>query len=306
MQSPKISIVTAAYNMEDYVGDTIQSVVPQKRDGDQYIFIDGASNDRTVQIARSFGDGVDVLVSEPDAGQYHAIQKGFSHATGDVLGWINADDILMPWTLSVVREIFEKFPQVDWITGSPSFLAENGQLTRVHSKLPVYPRRFIANGWYQRDLGAYLQQESMFWRKSLWDNVGGLDCSISLAADFELWTRFAQYSDLIPVDVPLAAFRERPGQQRSSLDEDSYSKEVAAVCDTKLAPSRAWKLAADQGIVCRSLARLAISARGGAIVYDRRSRGWKMVTRRRSISRTPISALVDEWKMKKSDWFDNV
>ncbi len=295
-----ISVVTAAWNMEDLVGETIRSVLDQKAPGDQYVFIDGASTDRTAEIARSFGDRIDVMISEPDDGQYHAIQKGFEHATGDILAWINADDILMPWTFKVVREVFSRFPQVDWITGSPGFLSDSGQLTRVHTKLPAYPRRFIANGWFQKEHGAYLQQESMFWRRSLWEKTGGLDISYSLAADFDLWTRFAQHADLVPVDVPLAAFRERPGLQRSSSAEDRYQAEVEAICKDKPAPSAIWTWVAGKGLAARSATRLVISAKAPAIAYDRRDRVWKMTTRRRSLSRVSFGSMLDEYQMLRS------
>ena len=293
-----ISVVTAARNMEALVGETIRSVVYQKQLGDQYVFIDGASSDGTVDIAKSFGDAIDVLISEPDAGQYHAIAKGFDSATGDILGWINADDILMPWTFSVVREVFDRFPDVHWITGSPSFLADNSQLTRTEAKLPAYPRDFIANGWFRPKLGGFLQQESMFWRRSLWDSVGGLDLSLKLAADFELWTRFAGHAELIPVNIPLAAFRERPGLQRSSTDKDQYDIEVARVCSTKQSPRRLWCWMAGHNGVSVNIARLMISARQSAISFNFRTREWDMITRRRSLSRLTLGELTDLWYLR--------
>lgn len=299
MKPLNISVVTAAYNMEDTVGETLRSVVSQKRANDQYIFIDGASKDKTFDIARSFSNDIDVMVSEPDQGQYHAIQKGFYHATGDIHAWINADDILMPWTFSVVREIFTRFPKVNWITGNPAFINTTSQLTRIHSKIPSYPRRFIANGWFQKHLGAYLQQESMFWRKDLWDDVGGLDTSYTLAADFDLWTRFAQHTDLIPIDIPLAAFRERPGQQRSSIAEHEYEAEIARICTNKPKPPRLWTFVADRGLVARNAARMIITAPSSAIAYDRRNRMWKMTTRRRSLAKSPFAVLLEELHMNR-------
>ena len=295
----KISVVTAAFNMESLVGETIKSVLDQKLDGDQYVFVDGASSDRTAEVARGFGAGIDVMISEPDEGQYHAIKKGFSYATGDILAWINADDILMPWTFSVVREIFSRFPQVDWITGSTGFLSDTSQLIRVQSKLSAYPRRFIANGWFDKFHGGYLQQESMFWRRSLWDKVGGLDTGFSLAADFDLWTRFAEHADLVPVDVPLAAFRERPGLQRSSSAGDRYEAEVAEIRTSKPPPPAVWSWAANKGLAARNVARLLIGAKHPAIAYDRRDRVWKLTTRRRSLSRVSISAMRDEYAMSR-------
>ena len=295
-----ISIVTSAWNMQDLVGDTISSVVSQKKPGDRYIFIDGASEDGTLGVAKGFGGQIDVMVSEPDDGQYHGLAKGFRQATGDIQAWINADDILMPWAFSVVREVFSRFPEVDWITGSPSFLSNIGQMTRVYGKPPAYPRHFIANGWYSRTLGAYLQQESMFWRRRLWDKVGGLNLDLSLAADFELWTRFAQHADLVPVDIPLAAFRERPGEQRSSAGEEQYEQEVALVCAEKPRANGLWRMLASQGIAARMIARLLINGTGPAIAYNRRARAWQMTVGRRSIARQSFGTLIEEWRMDRS------
>lgn len=295
---PKISIVTVAYNMERFIEQTIRSVVNHKTPDVEYILIDGASSDATISIAKRYESSIDTLISEPDDGQYQAIAKGFSHSSGEVMGWINADDILMPWTFSVVAQIFDEFPDIEWITGSPAFLNESGQLTRIQWNLPAYPRSFIANGWYQRNLGAYLQQESMFWRRSLWDRAGGLDTSHSLAADFDLWTRFAKHAELTPVDIPLAAFRER-SDARSSAGADKYEAEVAAICATKPRPPLLWRFIATLGLGPRAAARLLIRRPGSSIIYDRTHRRWVKVRRWRSISRLSLSMLLDEWLMRQ-------
>ncbi len=295
MTDLSISVVTAAHNMEAFAAETIRSVIAQKGPADEYIFVDGASTDATAAIARGFHEGIDILISEPDEGQYHAIAKGLGRARGDILCWINADDILMPWTFAVVREIFARFPEIDWITGAPAYLSETGQLTRIQGKLPAYPRRFIANGWYRRELGGYLQQESMFWRRSLWERAGGLDLRWRLAADFELWTRFAEHADLVPLDIPLAAFRERPGVQRSSAGAAAYEAEVEAICKAKPAPPRLWRWLARRGVVGRCLCRGLITAPGVALVHDREGGGWRRLSRRRSLARVGWGRLADDW-----------
>lgn len=290
--APDISIITAAYNIEGYVEATLKSVIGQKTAGVEYIFIDGASTDSTLEIAQRYAGSIDHLVSEPDQGQYHAIQKGAALASGQIMGWINADDTLMPWALSTVAEIFKTFPEVDWITGLPSFLNEAGQLTGTQSKLPAYPRHFIRNGWYSKHLGAYLQQESMFWRRSLWERVGGLNTSYSLAADFDLWTRFAAHAELVPVNTPLAAFRRRAGQRSGAAAE--YEAEVAQICQGKPTPPKLWHWLANRGQAPRALARLLITRKGEAISHDTSLGQWVKSRRRRSISRLSLGALYDE------------
>ncbi|MCF6272417.1 MAG: glycosyltransferase [Rhodobacteraceae bacterium] len=291
----KISIITAAYNIEDYVKATLTSVLGQGYPALEYIFIDGASSDATLDIARRHA-GIAKLVSEPDNGQYHAIQKGAALATGEVMGWINADDILLPGALSTVADIFATFPEINWITGLPGFLNEAGQITTTQRNLPSYPRRYLQNGWYSAHLGAYLQQESMFWRRSLWDSVGGLDTRYSLAADFDLWTRFAQETALVPVHTSLAAFRRRQGQRSSA--QAQYEAEVAKICANKPAPPRLWRWMAAQGKTPRALCRLLIHHQGEAISYLP-ALGWVKTRARRPISRLSFGDLLEERRKER-------
>ncbi|MDK3019094.1 glycosyltransferase family 2 protein [Pseudodonghicola flavimaris] len=293
----KISVVTACYNAADYIDVTLRSVLDQGYDGLEYIVIDGGSDDGTQEIIERYRDRLAYYVSEPDGGQYEAIQKGLSRASGEVMCWLNADDIYLPWTLSVVGEIFAAHTDIDWITGQPAFLNRRGQATAVYGGLGAYPRRFIANGWYSRDLGGFLQQESLFWRRSLWDRAGGLDLSLRYAGDFELWTRFARHADLVPVAVPLAAFRKLPGQQRSSLGAETYDAEVRA---HQLPPPRLWRLAARGGVIARSLTRLLIRRRGPAVLYDEGRDAWRQVTTRRPIARAGLQFLQQQFALRRA------
>src|SRR6056297_83622 len=109
---PKISVVTACRNADAYVGQAVDSVTGQEYPNLQYVVIDGASTDDTMDVLRRRSDAIDVLFSEPDDGQYHGIQKGLDLCDGEVLAWLNADDAYMPWTLQLVGRIFRDFPDV--------------------------------------------------------------------------------------------------------------------------------------------------------------------------------------------------
>lgn len=288
----KISVVTACFNAVGFIETTLKSVIDQDYSDLEYIVIDGGSSDGTCEIIERYRHKLAYYVSEPDGGQYEAIQKGLNRATGDVLCWLNADDILMPWTLSVVSEVFSEHTDVQWITGLPSFLNRKGQMTAVYGSVAAYPRAFVVNGWYGQLLGGYLQQESMFWRRNLWVQAGGLELSLRYAADYELWTRFARCADLVPVAVPLAAFRKLPGEQRSSVGSDKYEAEVKKVM-TRLKPAPVfWRVLAKGGVVVRSFARLFIYSKQTAIVYDDTSRRWKVISSYRSISRLALRDLI--------------
>jgi Glycosyl transferase family 2 len=288
----KISVITACYNAEEFIERTIRSVLDQDYSNLEYIIIDGASSDRTFDIVKRYERHLAVCVSEPDQGQYHAINRGMGYATGDVQCWLNADDVYLPWTLSVVAEIFASHPNIDWVTGLPAFLNRGGQLTGVYGQIAAYPRRHIVNGWYNRQLGGFLQQENMFWRRSLWEKSGGLDLGLRYAADYALWSKFARHAELVPVGVPLAAFRRLPGEQRSSVGAKEYDAEVAAVAQSLEQPSRIWLWLARRSLVARSLCRLLINRRAPAIIYDDAKDQWRKTESRRSISRVSLSTLI--------------
>lgn len=296
----RISVVTACFNAAAYIDATLRSVLDQGYPELEYIVIDGGSTDGTCEIIERYKDRLSYYVSEPDGGQYEAIQKGLSIATGEVMCWLNADDVFLPWTLSLVGEIFTAHPEVGWITGLPGFLNRRGQMTSVYGSVAAYPRHFIANGWYNHDLGGYLQQESMLWRRSLWNKAGGLDLSLRYAADYELWARFARHDDLIPVAAPLAAFRKLPGEQRSSVGSDRYEAEVAQVNAKLKPPPPLWRMVARGGIIARSLARQIIFSRQPAILYDEGMGRWRKVTTRRPIARLGLRELALQFALRRS------
>lgn len=295
----KISVVTASYNAEAHIESTFASVLSQNYSDLEYIVIDGASKDSTFQIVEKHVKQIAYCVSEPDDGQYHAIQKGLDRSSGEIMAWLNADDIYMPWTFSVVVEIFKKYPEVEWITGLPGFLNESGQLISMHTSAAAYPQRFIRNGWYREHLAGYLQQESMFWRRSLWEKVSGLDLSLDLAADFKLWVEFAQHAELVQIATPLAAFRKRPGIQKSSVDSDGYRREVARVCESLPNPPAIWDRLASTGVVARSLCRLMQIRQAKVIAYSESSQSWELLSLRRPISRVGLGQMMLEYNALK-------
>lgn len=266
MKYPKISIITPCYNMEPYIEQTIISVLNQNYPNLEYIVIDGGSSDSTVEIIKKYSQFISLFICEEDDGMYHAIHKGFMHASGDILAWINADDMYFPWTLHTVAHIFNKFPMVEWIHGLPAFINESGSLTHIYDKLSPKPRKFIEKGYFRHGVLGFLQQESMFWKRDLYYRSGGLNLNYKLAADFDLWTRFAKYAELVSLDLPLAAFRRRLKSQ-SKVSWDKYFSEVlhsAKRCG-KLYPNPLWKFAKSTEL--NLLLRHLTYGKGSAIYY---------------------------------------
>ena len=111
-----ISIVTPSYNQGQFLEETLQSVVRQDVASLQYIVMDGGSSDGSPGILRRYENRLAFWASEKDGGQYDAINKGFALSNGGVMGWLNSDDKYTPWGLSIVAEIFEAFPEIEWLT----------------------------------------------------------------------------------------------------------------------------------------------------------------------------------------------
>ncbi|MET4608593.1 glycosyltransferase involved in cell wall biosynthesis [Bradyrhizobium sp. JR4.1] len=230
---PKISIVTPSFNQGRFIESNILSIQNQNYPALEHIIIDGGSTDETLLKLERHKEQLTSIVSEKDDGQYHAINKGFSLATGDVLAWLNSDDVYIPGALRVVGEIFRKFPQIEWrTTRLPLAIEEDGtpiKATPVHG----FTRAGFLKGENLPGLGwpatCYIQQESTFWRRSLWEQAGGrLDTNYRMAGDFDLWARFFEHAELYSVDVPIGCFR-RHADQRTSTTFTKYVEEAKAI-----------------------------------------------------------------------------
>jgi glycosyltransferase involved in cell wall biosynthesis len=219
---PRIALVTPVYNSARYIEQTIRSVLAQGYPHLDYFIVDGGSTDDTLDIIRRYEKQIAGWVSEPDNGMYDAINKGFARTTGEIMGWISATDQLHIGGLGVVGSIFRDFPDVEWITARRTVFNDAGVMTRVESLMRWSRLRFL---WGASN--RHIQQESTYWRRSLWDKAGGrVDASYRYASDFELWVRFFRHAQLYTVDSLIGGFREHP-------DSDSLQQSARfnARCD---------------------------------------------------------------------------
>ena len=188
MTSTRVAVIMPSYNHARYLHSAIDSVLSQGYPALELIVIDGASRDESVQILRSFGQRLQ-FVSEPDRGQADAINRGFARATGDVLCWLNSDDMFMPGVIPRVVRAFEEHPEVDFVYGRGWNIDESGAIVDDAGVLTFDLWKLI----HQRN---FIQQPSCFFRRSLIERVGPIDESLHYVMDWDLWIRFSAYRGL--------------------------------------------------------------------------------------------------------------
>lgn len=225
---PTISIVTPSYNQKQFLESTIRSVLGDGSEPVEYVVVDGGSTDGSAEIVERYADRLAWWCSEPDGGQYQAINKGFERTSGEVMGWLNSSDIYLPWTIGTVRRIFAEFPEVDWICSLSKCCIEEDGTFRGMQEVKGYSRKAFVSGLHGSETTFdFIQQETCFWRRSLWDRIGGaIKDTYKFAGDFHLWSEFFDHACLTGVKLPLAAFRFH-GEQRSAVSK--YLVEVGDV-----------------------------------------------------------------------------
>jgi GT2 family glycosyltransferase len=219
--APVISIVTPAFNQAHFLERTMQSVLTQNYPALEYIIQDGGSIDGTPALLNRYRDQLAHAESAPDNGQAHAINLGFARATGELMAWLNADDLLLPGALNTVAAYFAQHPQVDVVYGHRVMIDENDdEIGRWI--LPPHNGKILH--WAD-----YIPQETLFWRRRIWEKSGGyLDESYKFALDWDLLLRFQEAgAKMVRLPRFLGAFRVHPAQKTSAQLNNVGATEMA-------------------------------------------------------------------------------
>ena len=225
MSAPVLSVVIANYNYGRFIKTAIKSVVGQDGfDQCELIIVDGGSSDSSVEIIKNFAANISWWCSEKDRGQSDAFNKGFAHARGQFLTWLNADDIFMPGAIRAVLDAIKLHPQVEWFAGATAYFAGGGMIKTATVPLGnVIPKLLCIPSWMR------VSGPSSFFSRDLLVRVGEIDLSLRYVMDIDLWMRFANLGASIHViDKYLWGFRVHDeSKTSSSITTGSINEEFA-------------------------------------------------------------------------------
>lgn len=214
----KISLVTPCFNCAAYIEETIESVLSQGIVDLEYFVIDGGSTDGTVDIIRRYESKLTGWLSEKDSGQVEALNKGFARVTGEILGFINADDFFLPGALKTVLDTFTAHPEADLVAGTLEWIDSTGNVTGTHrghitnldEALDIYRIWWGQRQWVQPEV---------FYRRTLKERVGEFDSRHQMAFDYDFWVRcFRAGAQVVHIPQPLVRFRQHENQKSRMIE----------------------------------------------------------------------------------------
>jgi glycosyltransferase involved in cell wall biosynthesis len=214
---PIVSIITPSYNQAAFIERTLQSVLAQRYPAIEYIVIDGGSTDGSIEVIRRYGGRLACWISEKDAGQADAINKGFARATGKYLTWLNADDILYPVAVATLVEFLESNPEVDFVYGDVDQGFDGGTVSTRKGKAMSFADMV-------RTTELPIPQQGSLWRREVVERIGGLAPRWHVVLDREFFLRVAEHCHIRYLPVTLGFFRQHAdaksvSQQGRWLDE---------------------------------------------------------------------------------------
>lgn len=217
---PLVSIITPSFNQGEFIEETILSVLNQTYKNIEYIIIDGGSTDNSMEVINKYRDRIDIIVHEKDKGQTDAINKGFKLANGELVGWINSDDILYADCVEKIVELYEERPRSTIYYGSKSnFINEKGEITKSKT-LNIPGKSYLLNQNY-----SIIQQGSFYLRTAV-KNCNYLNDTLNYCMDLDLWLKLLDNGVIHSYKIkPLSAFRVW-GETKTTKGGSKFLKEI--------------------------------------------------------------------------------
>jgi glycosyltransferase involved in cell wall biosynthesis len=226
----RLSIITPSLNNAAYLPLAIESILGQQGNFElESLVIDGGSKDETMDVLRKLADPRLRWISEPDNGQAAALNKGLAMATGDIIGWLNADDLYPAGALATVAETFAANPASPWLIGRCDIIDESGWTVR--SNITDYKNRLL-DSYSRKSLLRMniISQPAVFWRKEFGQEVGPLDESLHWTMDYDLWLRMAEKSEPMILKQTLARFRVRGDSKSQGGRRGQFAEGYQVAC----------------------------------------------------------------------------
>lgn len=211
---PKISIITPSFNQGRFLEETILSIINQNYPNLEYIIIDGGSTDNSVDIIKKYETQITYWISEKDSGQSEAINKGYKKATGEIIAWLNSDDLYTPNTLHEIADHFTKNPKVDIVYGDVINFLENGKGLYVDNQ-------FELQDFFSR---ISIHQPSVFWRREILQNSALLDEELFYCMDYDLWMKLFLNFKSLKIKKVFSRFREHSDSKTHTRPLDLYTE----------------------------------------------------------------------------------
>ena len=224
----KISIITPSFNQGKFIKQTIDSVLSQKYQNLEYIVVDGGSTDETIDILKSYEKKIK-WTSQKDKGQTHAINKGLKKASGDILCYLNSDDLLTKGSLNIVAKEFSQ-KNTDWLIGDYQIIDHKGKRLRKQSFIESY-KRFLLKHYSPGLLkiaNNFIPQPSTFWSREAFKKVGLFNQDLKYTMDYDYWLRMSKLFKPTIITKVLSKFRLHH-DSKSSTERKSMLKEAQKV-----------------------------------------------------------------------------
>jgi glycosyltransferase involved in cell wall biosynthesis len=217
---PRISIVTPSYNQAQFVEETVRSILLQGYPNLEYVVLDGGSTDGSVDVLRRYESAFDYWVSAKDNGQASALAAGFRRATGQILGFVNSDDVLLPGALAAVARHFARHPEAELVVGKSVLYDSDSHIIYVVPGLAPSFNSLLFWG------SGGFNQPASFWKREVLLQVGIFDESFRFSFDYDMYLRLTRRQPAQRINHYLAAFRMHPASKTSTIQDVQYQDDA--------------------------------------------------------------------------------